>query len=71
MKIREKIHVYNRPEFSDSKDSKEECRIDRDSKILCITEKNHCKCSNYEHQGCQFDRKSNSCENTSESNKDD
>ena len=68
MKIREKIHVYNRPEFSDSKDSKEECRIDRDSKILCITEKNHCKCSNYEHQGCQLDCKSDSCKNTSETN---
>ena len=47
MKIREKIHIYNRPEFSDRKNSKKECSIDRDSKILCITEKNHCKCSNY------------------------
>lgn len=68
MKIREKIHVYNRPEFSDRKDSKEESSIDRDSKILCITEKNHCKCSNYEHQGCQLDCKSDSCKNTSETN---
>ena len=60
MKIREKIHIYNRPEFSDRKNSEEKWGVDRKSEIFCITEEDHCKCCNNKHQRRHLDSKSHS-----------